>query len=129
MADYGATARSNYFRVKDKQKFIEWCDSLDLRPITREEDDEELCGFLAHTDNGAVPTHKGDEDFDFFKELATHLMDGEVAVVMEIGAEKMRYLCGFADAVNSKGEIVSVCLEDIYKKAEHLGSNITEAAY
>lgn len=128
MADYGAVTRSNYFRVKDKQKFIEWCDSLELKPITKE-NDEKLCGFLVRTDNGAMPTHKGDEDFDFFQELATHLVDGEVAVVIEVGAEKDRYLCGFADAVNSQGEMVSVCLDDIYAKAEKLGSNITEVAY
>lgn len=131
MADYHGKARSNYFRVKDKQKFIEWCTSLKLETIyeldatTR----DELHGFLVNTWNGTVPTHRGDEEFDFFSELSTHLTDKEVAIVIEIGAEGMRYLSGFADAVNSKGEVVHVCLDDIYGKAISLGNNITEAAY
>ena len=131
MADYYGTARSNLFRVKDKQRFIEWCTSLELKPIYKidEVTKDELCGFLVNSEYGAVPTHRGDEDIDFFIELSTHLTDGEVAVVVEIGAEKMRYICGFADAVNSKGEIVSICLDDIYEKAEKLGNNITYAEY
>ena len=131
MADYHGTARSNYFRVKDKQKFIEWCTSLELEPIYEidEVTRDTLCGFIANTGNGAVPTHRNDEEFDFFSELSTHLADEEVGIVIEVGAEKMRYISGFADAVNSKGEVVSVCLDDIYKKAAKLGNNMTEAAY
>lgn len=131
MADYNATARSNYFRVKDKQKFAAWCESLKLTPIQEIDNTtrDTLHGFLVNTGNGAVPTHRDDEEMDFFGELSTHLADEEVSIVVEIGAEGMRYLSGFADAVNSKGEVVSVCLDDIYEKAAKLGNNLTEAAY
>lgn len=135
MANYCGTARSNYFRVKDKQKFAEWCNSLELEPIYTKDDltKDELCGFLVNTEYGSIPNFRmeGDEciDIDFIIELSTHLTDGEVAIVMEIGAEKMRYLQGFAEAVNSKGETAIVTLDDIYDKAKILGSNITDVSY
>ena len=33
MANYYATARSNYFKVKDLEAFREWCRSLEIEPI------------------------------------------------------------------------------------------------
>lgn len=132
MSDYYGTARSNYFGVKDRRKFVEWCDSLELKPIHKTEKAYELCGFLVETEFGNIPDHitKDDEvyDIDFFGELSTHLIDGDVAIVMEIGREKMRYLNGLAIAVNSKGETVSIALNDIYEKAKDLG-NSTEVEY
>ena len=60
------------------------------------------------------------EQDDFFNELAEQLVDGEVAVMMEAGAEKLRYVSGWAIAINSKGKRVVVGLDDIYKKAQKL---------
>jgi len=127
MADHCGTARSNYFRVKDKQKFVDWCESLELKPIyqTDRETESELCGFLAETEYGLLPVYRDEEDIDFFAELSTHLADGAVGIVMEVGNEKMRYITGFAGAVNSKGEVVCVSIDDIYEKAEKLGNVIT----
>lgn len=59
--------------------------------------------------------------------VSAHLIDGDVAVFMEAGAEKMSFVGGVAVAVNSKGEVVSVGLSDIYDKAAGLGENITYA--
>src|SRR5213075_3124435 len=55
------------------------------------------------------------EGIDLAAELAAHLEDGWVAVLMEAGAEKCRYVAGWALAVNSKGETRHVSLEDIYE--------------
>ena len=72
----------------------------------------------------------GAREIDFLKELSTHLVEGEVAVVMETGAEKLRYLIGYAAAVNHKGETVDVALTDIYRKArETFGKEPTRAEY
>jgi transcriptional antiterminator Rof (Rho-off) len=69
------------------------------------------------------------EEFDFALLLAAHLADGEVAVAMEAGAEKLRYVNGFAFAVNAAGDVRSVSLDDIYALAEDLGPNVTVAQY
>jgi hypothetical protein len=58
-----------------------------------------------------------DKEFDLTAELAEHLSKGQVAILMEVGAEKQRYLTGEAIAVNSKGRVVFLSLGDIYRKA------------
>jgi hypothetical protein len=63
------------------------------------------------------------------EELALHLADEEVAVLQEVGAENLRFVNGYAIAVNNKGERRDISLENIYDLAKELGSNITKAEY
>ncbi len=39
---------------------------------------------------------------------------GEMAVFLEVGNEKMRYLLGQATAVESTGQIIEINLNDVY---------------
>ena len=55
--------------------------------------------------------------------------EGEVAVMMEIGNERLRYMTGVAYAINSRGEQATVSLYSIYELAERLGKNVTKAEY
>lgn len=63
----------------------------------------------------------GDEvEFD----MATHIMafvkEGDVVIVMESGAEKLRYVTGWAKAYVRQGDAVRECgvdLDEIYGKA------------
>jgi hypothetical protein len=69
-------------------------------------------------------------ELDWIEILANHLADDHVAVLMEVGTEKYRYLNGIAFAVNNKKEVIRISLDDIYEKAkETLGSQITTATY
>lgn len=134
MANWYGTARSNYFRVKDNDAFLKWADSRGLG-VFRDEENADL--FAIHggesTDNGSWPSYdvKNDREIDFIEELAQHLSKGQVAVLMEVGAEKLRYLTGVAIAVNHSGRIVEVTLGDIYRKAARVfrvaESEITQA--
>jgi transcriptional antiterminator Rof (Rho-off) len=65
------------------------------------------------------------------EELATHLTDDSVAVLEAVGSEKFRYLNGYAMAINSKGETVSLNLDKIYELAsEKFGvKEISKAMY
>lgn len=56
--------------------------------------------------------------------VAEHLVDGDVAVLMECGSEKLRYLTGYATAVNAAGETKQITLDDIYELADTLGSSV-----
>jgi hypothetical protein len=58
-----------------------------------------------------------------------HLVDNQVAVIMGAGAEKLRFISGWAMAYNNKGESVGVNIADIYNLAKELGSGITTATY
>ncbi len=136
MADYYAQTRSNYFRVKDETAFREWAESRELEVWERDEGER---GYFAirSTDVDQKGWYRSSydeetEDYaevDFEQELSEHLQDGSVVVLMEIGAENLRYLIGVAIAVNSKGETETVDIRKIYQAAEHLGGEITEAEY
>lgn len=53
----------------------------------------------------------------------------DVAVFMQAGAEKLRYVSGWAVAINAKKERVEIDLHEIYNRAKDLGKHITEAIY
>jgi hypothetical protein len=135
MANWYGTARSNYFRVKDKDAFLKWADSRGLGVFTSEESADLFAIHGGGTDDGSWPSYdmEGDTEIDIVVELAPHLPRGQIAVLMEIGAEKLRYLTGVAIAVNHKGRVVDLTLNDIYRKAArsfHVAeSEITQAAY
>ncbi len=100
--DYISTSRSNYFRVKDAEAFKAWCSIFHAVawPSDYMDDDDTLV------------------EVDFTTELAQHLMDTDIAVLMEAGAEGQRYVAAHAFAVNSDGASVSVNIDEIYAKAK-----------
>lgn len=144
MASYYASARSNYFKVRDNRAFKAWLTTIpDLRYIEHDVD-KNLVGFLCDADGGfpcdkSVMTNSkmGNPveeyvELDIITELWPHLQEGEVAIIMESGAEKLRYVVGWAKAVNWLGKTKTVDLTHIYKEAKKLGGNntkITAAEY
>ena len=132
MANYVAKVRTNYFKVKDQDAWQAFCDRYEFTNIIDTQDGERLNGFMDTTMGHGLPTsyydEKKDEDveIDFTKELSKHIEDGWVAIIVEIGAEKYRYLLGFAVAVNSKNECRQVTLDEIIERAKELGKKITE---
>lgn len=135
MANYVGRARTNYFAVKNAVAFKEEFEQLDLEVIDHKEGDTTLYGLMSNSDNGGWPSDRYDEAADEYEPLdlpamvAAHLVDGHVAVFLEIGWEKMRYLVGQAFAVNAAGTVVSLNLEDeITERAKVLGDHITPVA-
>lgn len=104
MANYIATARTNYFRVKDREEFEAWLETVGYNELSIiETDDAQRVGLNAtHGDCAGWSTSWQDEEgdeHDLLEELASHLADGEVAILVEAGAENARYVTGFAIAV------------------------------
>lgn len=139
MANYYGTARTNYFAVKDAKAFEEEMAKYPVEVITGKTDDgkETLYGLMdANEDGGGWDWSYWDDETDEDVEIdwadvfARHLVDGWVAILMETGAEKYRYLSGWAMAVNSKGETREVVLSrDIDKLAHELGDHVTTVGY
>jgi len=139
MANYYEQSRSSYFKVKDKaafQAFLDrFCGAVEM---IEDEKDKNRVGFLAPE---GIPSEWGVADadgmeesveVDFVGELAGHLADHEVLIIVGNGYEKMRYLTGFAVAINNKGERRQVTVEDIYELAKQLTKRpkrITRAEY
>lgn len=125
MANYYATARSNYFKVKDLKAFKKRAEELYLEVIDQKtEAGETLYGIMAEDGDGwptVRDTNESErpdgEEVDFPAELANHLAPGEVAVLMQAGSERRRYLTGPAVAVTSDGRRSEIVLDNIYEQA------------
>jgi len=72
-------------------------------------------------------------EVDWTSMLAPHLAEGEVAILKEAGAEKVRYITGWAMAIAWDGRTTYIGLNDIYAKAAaEFGvesTSINEATY
>lgn len=125
MANYYAAARSNYFKVKDADEFLK---AMELVPNVEIHAGENgtFCILGEDPDGGGWPAFIYNEetddyeDFDLPDYVSQYLADDSVAIFMETGAEKLRYVVGYAVAVNNKGEQVTVSLNDIYEMAAEL---------
>ena len=132
MAEYYADCRSNYVRAKNPKRFKELLSEYELQII---EDDQGRIGFISQYAEG-IPRHMDDEGYtemwvDDDPRIPKLMAEGEVLVIIEVGRESMRYLRGYATAVNWDGRACHVSLDDIYSVA---GANFgnkpsTEAEY
>jgi hypothetical protein len=114
------------------RSFRRFCARYDLTVVRTGEDKPDRYGFLL---DGPLPTGRIDSrgewiETDFLGELSRLLAPREVAVVMEVGSEKMRYLVGYAAAVNARGQRIQIALSDIYRRCqETFGIEPTLAEY
>ena len=138
MANCIRTARSNYFRVKDEAQFRAWAERCELTVEEGEWSDGSVCFMIMPDDRGGWPLQRLEDpsdpsgEYEYFcieQELAQHLHEDDVAILMEVGHELSRYVVGVALAVNAKGETRRVCLDDIYDLAAELGKEVTQAEY
>jgi len=123
MANYYASCRTNYFEVKDSEKFLEAMDNIP--GIVVDTDDGHLFYILGDDPDGAGwPAWGYDEEMGNEYEIdlpvivSEHLADDSVAIFMEVGSEKLRFIIGWALAVNNKGETRLINLSDIYDIAK-----------
>jgi len=135
MANWYGSSRSNYFRVKDRDAFLQSTERRGLGVFKNENNPDYFAIYSADNDSGSWPSYdlESDTEIDLVAELAQHLPKGQVAVLMEVGAEKLRYLTGVAIAVNPKGRVIDLTLGYIYRKAARTfripESQITRAEY
>lgn len=132
MADWIGSARTNYFRISDKEGLIESLTPfpLSLQKHSSEEDyycilsNDEYGGWpsAAYIDN---PENEEDDEIEFsFKDrVMPYVKEGEVVIAMECGAEKLRYLTGHSSAFVREGDEIKECsisMSDIYQKASEV---------
>ena len=136
MADWYGTARSNYFKVRDNEAFKVFMQ--DLSSMITEYNDADNTWWIRADDygNGGFDWTIYDEDFEpddsvnAMDEFASHLQEGEVAIFLEAGAEKLRYITGNALSIAWTGEITEINLADIYEfVAEKHGVEPCRAEY
>ena len=137
MANYYCTSRTNYFHVTDENKYQEIFSHLNgdeggIIDFTKKDDDGRLLhGFGCE---GEISYYENEEDDepsqDYMVDCIRQLLpDGECFVYMSAGAEKLRYVAGWA-VIATKSDVRSIDLSDwIYVKAHELGVSNYSAAY
>lgn len=112
MANYCCAIRTNYFRVKDPEKFRDFIsrvygceDSVELWEET-DKYGNKVFGFGCY---GGIGGLRGDDDEyddscydDFIDGLKEHVADDDAIIILECGNEKLRYLVGCAEIITSK---------------------------
>lgn len=137
MANYYEHARSNYVQVKDLEQFKEFAGKYGAEVVPKDERDPNnqyyalLWGDSGFQESATDPETGDDAEGDFYTEVAGHLQENSVLVVMGAGHEKLRFVTGWASATDCTGETVWVNIDTIYAKAEKRfkGKEVTAAEY
>ena len=107
MANWYGTARTNYVRVADEEGL-----KKSIAPFGMEtsRDSEGRIAFfgndpdsgdfpsMAYQEPGEGETEETEVEFDWADRVVGFLVPGEVLVVQTVGAEKLRYVTGYAQA-------------------------------
>lgn len=127
MADYYSQGHTNYFSVKDGEKFEQEVNSFKGdKPIELHKEGDKYCLLFEE----GLPTirynEEGEEEVggSVVEELVIkqHLADGSVCVIMDVfSAEKPRLIDGWAVAFNNRGDRKIISLDDIYNGIESFG--------
>jgi hypothetical protein len=135
MANFYEKARTNYFKVKDLVEFKEFIELFyDIELLV---DERKGSYALLFSEESGVPSqyyHDDKDEYievDFIYELSRFITDDSIVVIQAVGSENMRFVSGYAIAVNSKNEQVSININEIYELAKQkFGVNeISEASY
>ena len=143
---YAAKARSNLFKVRDRDAFDALLSQIDwpLETFSGEEDDGLVGVIVTNEILGGWPTDAivraapgAQPDDDFFALVSRHLAAGEVAVFVEVGGycleihhltdvfarmnpENTLAIGGYSIAINSEAQRVRVDLDEAYEQARRL---------
>lgn len=121
MADFIGQSRTNYFKVKpDKlEAFTARMQELGITVVTRDEATVIYAYEYITNLHRFSEAEEDYEDVDIVGELEEYVEPGQIIVMMGAGAEKIRYIDGFATAYNTTTkETLTVRLDDIYKLLE-----------
>ena len=128
MSSFNGAARTNFFKVEDLRGFEEALEPFDIKIVPH----SDIGGFFylyPETEDHSWPSYTtienedGEEEeveFSFEEHVMPFVHEGVVVVAMTVGAEKLRYLSGYAFAFVRKGEEVlreQISLSDIYERA------------
>ena len=121
MANYESTMRTNYFKVKDEEKFKALMDTVSAVDMHLFEDTTsdgaKLFGFGCYGCISGVPMdtdgnyvevsvdNNDDYDYDydvFLVELQKHVAEDDAIIITEAGYEKLRYVNGSSIVITSK---------------------------
>lgn len=135
MANYVSICRSNYFKVKDENRFARWCSFFGLQHWTNAVEGHQgtFPAIAVETGDGWPSSQlENGEDFEFDDELQKHLDPATIAVLVSADHEALRFVGGHAAALHAVGRAEYISLNgihDIAWKAFGDAVTITEAIF
>lgn len=140
MAEYYGFTLTNYFAVKDEDRFktaLGRCavceDKINI--FERTVDGHKFFAFGCYSSLLGFPVSDSEDDTEydldeFYNDLQTVVADGDAIIITEVGHEKLRYLVGVCMIITQSGHSV-VNLNDISlgKARELLKDNTYSAVY
>lgn len=125
MANYYGKGRTNTFRVNDVDALKVALEGTEFVVSERPEQGIGAVIITAADSDGAgcwgqlVTTDEDDEPEELFVPdmIAAHLQDGQVAVFVHAGSEKLCYVSAYSIAVHSSGQQVRIDINDVYRLA------------
>lgn len=140
MANWYGTARSNHVKIKDMAGLKTALEPFEIHIHTAIAGAHKgmICFWSEDGDSGAWPGSILDEDeaeveFDPAVHICPFMEDDQILVMMEAGAEKLRYITGWATAYTADGRDTTISLGRIYQQAaDEFGvprESITPAEY
>lgn len=131
MSNFYGTSRTSYATIESEaaNKFAE---KWGLQVITK----DGKIGFLPSkmSEDGMFPSYLYsdddvcEEEFSF-AEICEHIAPGEGLIVIGAGADKLRYVAGWAETWSREGLVNQVSLGDVYKLTKEAGLSYTPAEY
>lgn len=123
MANYCCALRTNYFRVKDPEKFRKFMqsvvtteDTIDVWEDANSRTGETEFGFGCYGSICGLPVYENSEnnsedevywedcDYDaFVNGLSELVAEDDAIIILESGNEKLRYVVGQAQVITSRG--------------------------
>lgn len=133
MANYYGNTRTNYFHVKDEEKFrelmkhvVSWDGDIKIWDDRKDENGKPVFAFGGY---GTIVGYQediddtdNDPDYDeFINRLSECIAEDDAAIIFEIGNEKLRYLTAYAIVVtNTEAETIDLTTEAMGKGCELL---------
>lgn len=136
MANYCCSIRTNYFHVKDPDKFKKFMenvvaceDTVDVWEETNKYG-ETVFGFGCYSPILGIGSeyNEDNDDFDynyddFVTGLSSLVANDDAIIILESGNEKLRYIVGSATIITSKGyEYLDISTAAVRTAAEMLGN-------
>lgn len=109
MANWYGASRSNYIRVKNVDAALAALEPLGTDTRRHPTKADYIC-ITGNDDDGSFNTidHETDQDLEWSEWAKEHLVEGQVLVLVSSGAEKLRYVTGWAAAFDWRGQEVWV---------------------
>lgn len=133
MANYECAVRTNYFRVKDEEKFLEVMshvyaneDTVDVWRLEEAPGDvlfgfgcySGISGYFSNNDEDTFESEEDEAYCRFLTELQKCVAEDDAILIFEVGNERLRYVGGDVTVIT--------CKQHVARSLEYVGKEVAQ---